>query len=96
MKKVLRIVIPIITVLCGLITLFNVAIVYILPLYLSHKYKVDTRNASSVGIIGGADGPTSILVSGQASFGRYTLIFAILTILGGAYLAIRKIKKLTK
>ena len=49
------------TVLCALMAFVSVFPQIIFSLYLSNKYNVDTANASTVGIIGGADGPTTIL-----------------------------------
>ncbi|TZE80683.1 sodium ion-translocating decarboxylase subunit beta [Calorimonas adulescens] len=85
--------IAILTILCGLFTFISVLSSYLLPLYLSYKFNIDTRNAGSIGIIGGADGPTAIYVSGQFSSHLFTAIFALLTILGIIYLVIAKYKK---
>ncbi len=75
------------------IVLFSVGYEFLLPLYLSIKYQVDLRGASSIGIIGGADGPTSIFVSNQQSFFLIGSIFALLSIAGIAYIIINKRKR---
>lgn len=85
--------ITIFTVICALVAFISLFFSSLLPLYLSYKFKIDIRNAGSIGIIGGADGPTTIYVSGQSSSHLFTAIFALLTILGFIYLVIIKYKK---
>jgi len=87
--------ITIFTVLCGIITFISIFLGRLLPLYLSHKFNAGTGNvgSGSVGIIGGADGPTAVFVSGQSSFHLFTAIFALLTILGVIYLVVIRYKK---
>ncbi|MFY9380670.1 MAG: sodium ion-translocating decarboxylase subunit beta [Eubacteriales bacterium] len=80
------------TVLCALMAFVSVFPQIIFSLYLSNKYNVDTANASTVGIIGGADGPTAIFISGQISY-LFTAVFVLLTILGIIYLVINKYKQ---
>jgi len=79
-------VITIFTVICALVTIFSAFSSPLLSLFLSHKFNVDTRDAASIGIIGGADGPTAIFISGQSYSHLLTFIFALLTILGIIYL----------
>lgn len=85
--------ITIFTVICALVAFISLFFSSLLPLYLSYKFKIDIRNAGSIGIIGGADGPTTIYVSGQSSSHLFTAIFALLTILGFIYLVVIKYKK---
>ncbi len=85
--------IAILTIICGLLTFISLFSSYLLPLYLSHKFNIDTRDAGSIGIIGGADGPTAVYLSGQSSSHLFTAIFALLTILGFIYLVVIKYKK---
>ena len=85
--------ITIFTVICALVAFISLFFSSLLPLYLSYKFKIDIRNAGSIGIIGGADGPTAIYVSGQSSSHLFTAIFALLTILGFIYLVVIKYKK---
>jgi len=87
--------ITIFTVICALVAFISLFFSSLLPLYLSYKFKIDIRNAGSIGIIGGADGPTTIYVSGQSSSHLFTAIFALLTILGFIYLVVIKYKKNT-
>jgi len=75
------------TVICGALALINTAYCYLLPMYLSYKFNTDLKSASSIGIIGGADGPTSIFVaSSQSPKLNITAIFALLTVVGIIYL----------
>jgi len=93
-EKSLKIrVITILTIVCALIAFISAFSNSLLSLYLSYKFNMDTRNASSIGIIGGADGPTAIFVSGQISSQWFTAIFTLLTILGIVYLVIARYKK---
>ncbi|TAH63656.1 MAG: hypothetical protein EWM50_01945 [Gottschalkiaceae bacterium] len=59
-------------------------------MYLSYKLNKDVNNASSIGIIGGADGPTAIFIASQPSFNLAIGIFSLLTIAGIIYLFIVK------
>lgn len=86
-------IITILTVLCGLFTFISISFPCLLQLYLSYKFNMDTKNASSIGIIGGADGPTAIYLSSQLSSRFFTAVFALLTILGIIYLFVVKYKK---
>ncbi|HHX24314.1 MAG: sodium ion-translocating decarboxylase subunit beta [Tepidanaerobacteraceae bacterium] len=83
-------IITIFTVISALAAFISAFFSSLLPLYLSYKLNIDTRNASSIGIIGGADGPTAIFVSARSSSHLFTIIFVSLTILGVIYLVIAK------
>lgn len=85
--------IAIFTVICAFAAFISAFFSYLLPLFLSYKFNTDTRNAGSIGVIGGADGPTAIYVSGQSSSHLFTAIFTLLAILGIVYLVIAKHKK---
>ena len=86
-------VVAIFTVVCALVTLSSMFSNTLLKLYLTYKFKRDFRNASTIGIIGGADGPTAVFVSGDISSPWLTAVFALLTILGIVYLSVAKYKK---
>lgn len=60
--------------------------------YLSIKYRSDFKDASTIGIIGGADGPTAIYLSNSKSFPLISVIFMSLTIIGIMYLLFTKKK----
>jgi len=82
--------ITIFTVICALVAFISLFSSYLLSLYLSHKFNIDTRDAGSIGIIGGADGPTAIYLSGQISSHWFTVVFTTLAILGIIYLIFAK------
>jgi len=82
--------ITIFTVICALVAFISLFFNSLLPLYLSYKFNIDTKDAGSIGIIGGADGPTTIYLSGQISSYWFTVVFATLAILGIIYLIFAK------
>lgn len=52
-----------VTIVTTTITFIFVAVSFLLPKYLSYKYHIDSSKVGSIGVIGGADGPTAIFVS---------------------------------
>ncbi|WP_246240513.1 sodium ion-translocating decarboxylase subunit beta [Anaerocolumna sedimenticola] len=76
----------IITVLSIIISLFQAAYKFLLPIYFSYKFNFDLKDASSVGIIGGADGPTTIYVAASQAGNFLTIIPAMISIVGVIYL----------
>lgn len=90
MKKTMTKAVFILTLICGLITFICLMFSYILPLFLSHRYDMGVKNANTAGVIGGADGPTSVFVSGGSSFCWFAAAFAVLTLLGIIFLIINK------
>ena len=91
-KKLISIGIAILTVLSGAILMLYFVINYLAPyLYLSMKYKPAFNEAASIGIIGSADGPTSIIVS---STNRSPILFLLVLFIGGTvYLIFWKLGK---
>ena len=85
--------VTIFTIACALIAFTSAFFSYLLPLYLLYKLKRDIKDAGSVGIIGGADGPTAIYISGETLSHWPTVIFSILAILVIIYLIIVKNSK---
>jgi len=85
--------VTIFTIISLIVTLFNLTYSFLLPVYLSYKFQIDLSEASSIGIIGGADGPTSIYLASQQSPRIVTLIFALLSIIGIIYIIFHKISK---
>ena len=74
-------IILIITVVSAIIALLAGVWEYLLPMYLLYKYNENEN--SSIGIIGGADGPTAIFVTSRLSYSlSITSIFLVITILG--------------
>jgi Na+-transporting methylmalonyl-CoA/oxaloacetate decarboxylase beta subunit len=82
----------IVTVICGIATILNIAYIVLLPLFLSYLLQKDVRDASSIGIIGGTDGPTTIYVAAPYNSHLITVILALITIIGITYLIISKRK----
>ncbi|MGE4283897.1 MAG: sodium ion-translocating decarboxylase subunit beta [Clostridia bacterium] len=77
--------VTILTIITTVITLVSAAFDFLMSRYLSHKFHMDASNASSIGIIGGADGPTAIFVTGKASLHLITIIFGLFSIAGIVY-----------
>ncbi len=90
-NKLIRKIVMILTIFCGVAAAIGISYEYLLPLYLSYKLNTDLSDANSIGIIGGADGPTAIYLSGSVSPG-ITAAFVILAAIGIAYLVITKRK----
>lgn len=92
-----RKIIIIITIVTTIITIIGVLWKYIMRMYLHYKFQTNTNSASSIGIIGSADGPTSIYLSGSQYLGLITIIFGLLSVLGIIYLiATRKVKSIER
>lgn len=89
-KEKLTKVVTILTIITATITLISVVFSFLIPMYLSYKFHIDTSKAGSIGIIGGADGPTAIYVTSQSSLHLGTVIFALLTVFGIIYLIVAK------
>lgn len=89
-KKRIRKVVILLTAICVISTIINISYQYLLPLYLSSKFNTDLTKANSIGIIGGADGPTAIYVSNSLSSPLISLILTLLSILGVVYLIYTK------
>jgi len=87
-------VIYILTIINIIITLISARFDYVILIFIWFKYHIFANEASSIGIIGGADGPTSIYIASKPSLNPYliTIIFAILSILGIIYLIFNKNK----
>jgi len=91
-KKSIR-VITVFTVVCALVAIASALFNSLLPLYLAYKFNVgmgNIKNASSIGIIGGSDGPTAIFISGQSNPYLITIIFAFLAVVGVVFLIANK------
>lgn len=83
-----------ITIITGIVTIIMLGLNFLLPIFLLFRLKRNINSASSIGIIGGADGPTSIFIAGQPSSYLITGAFGLLTIAGIIVLiAIRKSAK---
>ncbi len=89
--KLKRKLILIVTVLSAVIFLIHTVIKVLLHLYLKNKFDMDLSDASSIGIIGGADGPVSILVA-NAQFSRLLGLLPLIAVAGGIYLYLTRKK----
>ena len=85
-KKKLNKIITVLTIISTLITIISASFKPLLLIYIHIKFKMDTRDASAVGIIGGADGPTAIFLGNKSGFLLFTIVFALLSISGIIYL----------
>ncbi len=89
-SRSIRKIIKMVTLLCIMITASSLAFPYIMRSYVINKFKLDMdislNSAASIGIIGAADGPTSILVSKHNSNYIIPILFAIFSLIGIIYL----------
>lgn len=67
-------------ILLGIFVLFNIGYDVILQIAIRQLMHTSNADATSVAIIGGADGPTSILIASKVGFG--TIKFIVMMILG--------------
>ena len=90
-----RKIIIVLTVVTSIITIVSASWKFLMRLYIQYRFQIDTDNsASSIGIIGGADGPTAIFISGHPYSGIFTIIFALLSFAGVIYLLVtRKVNR---
>lgn len=94
MAKRYRRIIMIITIVTSIITIVSVSWEFIIRMYLQYRFQITTdNNASSIGIIGGADGPTSIYLSGSPYSSIITIIFALLSALAIIFLVVTRKEK---
>lgn len=77
--------VKIFTIITTVITLFSAVFTFVLPMFLSYKLQIYANEASSIAIIGGADGPTAIYVTSKSSPYMITVIFGVLSIAGIIY-----------
>jgi Na+-transporting methylmalonyl-CoA/oxaloacetate decarboxylase beta subunit len=80
-KRAARVV-TILTVITALITVVSAAYEFLLPTFISKTLHPGLGKTVSIGIIGGADGPTAIYLTGQPPFRMITAVFALLTAAG--------------
>jgi len=67
-------------ILLGIFVLFNIGYDVILQIAIRQLMHTSNADATSVAIIGGADGPTSILIASKLGFG--TVKFIVMLVLG--------------
>ena len=82
-KDIILKIIKISTIICGIIALVCGTSPFLLPRLSASLLQISiNKEASSVGIIGGADGPTAIFLTTSSPPFLYTTVFAILTAMG--------------
>lgn len=89
-----------ISIISGVLTLVQL-ISFVLPpivsLVLKIKMQIDMANAATIGIIGGADGPTAVFVgaSNAAGYIRYGLLAAtaLVFVISSIMILVKKSKK---
>lgn len=90
-EKALRKTIIVLTVVTSIITIVSASWKFLMRIYIKYRFKFYTGNsASAIGIIGSADGPTSIFISGYSYSGIFTIIFALLSAAGIIYLLVTR------
>lgn len=90
-KSILTKVVMIITIIAGTVIVGAMALNLLIPIYVS--YKLNLEGARAIGIIGGADGPTAIFLTGGLCSNFTIISLGVLTILGIIYLRIHKKKQ---
>ncbi|WHH58150.1 sodium ion-translocating decarboxylase subunit beta [Petroclostridium sp. X23] len=95
-KERLSKIITVLTIASAIITVISAAFDFLLPIYLKYKFVMDKNTAGSIGIIGGADGPTAIFITTKSSSYLITIIFGLLTVSGMvSRVLINKLKRST-
>lgn len=79
------------TVFTTIIAIISASWKFIMRMYIQYRFQIDTDNsASSIGIIGSADGPTAIFLSSSQYTNAITIIFTLLSAVGIIYLLVTK------
>jgi Na+-transporting methylmalonyl-CoA/oxaloacetate decarboxylase beta subunit len=89
MAKRHRKIIIALTIVTTTMTIVSASWEFIMRMYIQYKFQINTDNynsASSIAIIGGADGPTAIFINGKQYSSIITLVFAFLSAVGIIYL----------
>jgi Na+-transporting methylmalonyl-CoA/oxaloacetate decarboxylase beta subunit len=89
-KKMDKVII-ILTIICVIATVINLAYYYLLPMYFRFKFQSDLKGVNSIGIIGGSDGPTVIYLSNTKSHFLPGILVA-LSVIGITYIIIKRKK----
>ena len=76
----------IITAIAAIITAFQMVSYVLLPIYASFRLKKETSGSIRIGIIGGADGPTSIYLANSNIPIFYMIVPLAILVIGGVYL----------
>ncbi len=92
--KIQRRIVSILTIIFALMTIGSLVFNYGLPLYIKKLGGFSWKDASAIGVIGRADGPTSILLSNSKYSLITTLGSLLLTLAGLSYLIFKKRKEI--
>lgn len=82
-----------ITIISLIITLVSGLVNFVASLIKFNKFDMNLAAGSSVGIIGGADGPTSVFIASKTPYNIITIIFGVISIIGIIYLLVHKYLK---
>ena len=82
------------TLVCGAVTLILAVWAYLLPQWLLYRMGASFNGPGAIGVIGSADGPTSIFVSGSVNAGEMIIGFGMATLLGIIGIIYFKVKKM--
>ena len=86
-------VIKIITIISLIITMISGLVNFVVPLIKFNQFNMNLASASSVGIIGGADGPTSVFIATKVPYHIITIIFGVISVIGVMYLLVHQYLK---
>ena len=86
-------VIKIITIISLIITAISGLVNFAVPLIKFNQFNMNLASASSVGVIGGADGPTSVFIATKTPYHIITIIFGVISVIGVIYMLVHKYHK---
>lgn len=86
-------VIKTITIISLIITMVSVVVNFVVPIIKFNQFNMELASGGSVGVIGGADGPTSVFIAGKAPYHIITIIFGVISVIGIIYLLVHKYLK---
>ena len=86
-------VIKTITIISLIITVISGIFNFVVPLIKLNQFNTNLASASSVGIIGGADGPTSVFIATKTPYYIILIIFGVISVIGIIYLLVHKYLK---
>ncbi|QUH20362.1 hypothetical protein [Alkaliphilus sp. B6464] len=94
-KTKLTKVIKIITIITSIVTVLYLGFRFLIPIYLSYRLNIEANKVDSIGIMGGADGATTIFLTSVSSPANSIIIIcALFSMAGIAYLVFnRKVMK---
>ena len=81
-------VIKTITIISFIITTISGLVSFIVPLIKFNQFNMNLASHSSVGVIGGADGPTSVFIAVKTPYPIITIIFGVISVIGIIYMLV--------